>query len=91
MSKTSPLSRTVAYRNDPLGLNIGAHKEAAEHFLSALSMQDVTGEQLSSDNTSKQLWSTLRRTFFTMVSDPWSDSLNSPDLAGGAKRPGGPC
>lgn len=49
-----------------LGLNIGAHQEAAEHFLSALSMQDVNGGQ-GSNNTSDQLWSTLRRTFFAMV------------------------
>ncbi|KAF8919890.1 peroxisome targeting signal receptor [Mucidula mucida] len=63
-------------------LNIGAHKEAAEHFLSALSMQDVTGGQTSSD-TSEQLWSTLRKTFLTMGRDDLSNraqpgvSLNS--------------
>ncbi|KAJ7079093.1 hypothetical protein B0H15DRAFT_520923 [Mycena belliarum] len=50
-------------------LNIGAHKEAAEHFLSALSMQESTG----GGETSEQLWFTLRRTFFTM---------ERPDLAG---------
>ncbi|CAL1707179.1 unnamed protein product [Somion occarium] len=42
-------------------LNIGAHKEAAEHFLSALAMQDS-----SAGPKSEQLWSTLRRTFQTM-------------------------
>ncbi|KAJ7496031.1 hypothetical protein B0H11DRAFT_2155850 [Mycena galericulata] len=42
-------------------LNIGAHKEAAEHFLSALSMQESTGGE-----TSDQLWFTLRRAFATM-------------------------
>ncbi|KAJ7163573.1 hypothetical protein C8R43DRAFT_990111 [Mycena crocata] len=47
-------------------LNIGAHKEAAEHFLSALSMQEATGE------TSDQLWYTLRRALLT---------LDRPDLA----------
>jgi peroxin-5 len=41
-------------------LNIGAHKEAAEHFLSALSMQEATGEK------SKQLLQTLRRAFLAM-------------------------
>lgn len=44
------------------GLNIGAHKEAAEHFLSALTMQESTG------GTSDQVWFTLRRTFLSMVS-----------------------
>ncbi|KAF8502275.1 peroxisome targeting signal receptor [Russula emetica] len=41
-------------------LNIGAHKEAAEHFLSALSMQETTGEK------SKPLLQTLRRAFLAM-------------------------
>ncbi|KAH9040745.1 peroxisome targeting signal receptor [Lactarius pseudohatsudake] len=41
-------------------LNIGAHKEAAEHLLSALSMQETTGDK------SKQLWQTLRRAFIAM-------------------------
>jgi hypothetical protein len=44
-----------------LGLNIGAHKEAAEHLLSALSMQEATGDK------SKQLLQTLRRAFLAMV------------------------
>jgi hypothetical protein len=43
------------------GLNIGAHQEAAEHFLSALAMQQNTG------GTSEQLWFTLRRVFSAMV------------------------
>ncbi|KAG1808340.1 hypothetical protein EV424DRAFT_1574351 [Suillus variegatus] len=43
-------------------LNIGAHKEAAEHFLSALSMQETTG----GGQTSDQLWLTLRRAFISM-------------------------
>ncbi|KAK7005663.1 dihydroxy-acid dehydratase [Favolaschia claudopus] len=43
-------------------LNIGAHKEAAEHFLSALSMQETSG----GGETSDQLWFTLRRTFLAM-------------------------
>lgn len=45
-----------------VGLNIGAHKEAAEHFLSALAMQETTNGQ-----TSDQLWFTLRRAFIAMV------------------------
>ncbi|KAI0072438.1 peroxisome targeting signal receptor [Panus rudis PR-1116 ss-1] len=52
-------------------LNIGAHQEAAEHFLSALAMQDS-----SEGNTSEQLWQTLRRTFL---------SMNRTDLADQAK------
>jgi hypothetical protein len=44
------------------GLNIGAHKEAAEHFLSAITMQEASGSE-----TSEQLWSTLRRAFLAMV------------------------
>ena len=46
------------------GLNIGAHKEAAEHFLSALSMQ-----QSNNGETSDQLWFTLRRALMSMVSN----------------------
>jgi peroxin-5 len=44
-----------------IGLNIGAYKEAAEHLLSALSMQEATEEK------SKQLWQTLHRAFIAMV------------------------
>ncbi|EIW83053.1 TPR-like protein [Coniophora puteana RWD-64-598 SS2] len=43
-------------------MNIGAHKEAAEHFLSALSMQETNG----GGRTSEQLWFTLRRAFLAM-------------------------
>ncbi|KJA27897.1 hypothetical protein HYPSUDRAFT_130657 [Hypholoma sublateritium FD-334 SS-4] len=42
-------------------LNIGADKEAAEHFLSALSLQEST-----SGDTSDQLWFTLRRALQSM-------------------------
>ncbi|KAG7098807.1 hypothetical protein E1B28_000712 [Marasmius oreades] len=42
-------------------LNIGAHKEAAEHFLSALALQQAT-----SGDTSEQVWFTLRRTLLAM-------------------------
>jgi hypothetical protein len=44
------------------GLNIGADKEAAEHFLSALSLQDTTN-----GDSSDQLWHTLRRALIAMV------------------------
>lgn len=40
-------------------INIGCYKEAAEHFLRALSMHK-TGHQA---NISNNLWDTLRRTF----------------------------
>jgi hypothetical protein len=43
-------------------LNIGADKEAAEHFLSALSLQDTTN-----GDSSSQLWFTLRRALLSMV------------------------
>ncbi|CAK5281628.1 unnamed protein product [Mycena citricolor] len=43
-------------------LNIGAHKEAAEHFMSALNMQHMNG----GGDTSEQLWFTLRRAFLAM-------------------------
>ncbi|OSX66228.1 hypothetical protein POSPLADRAFT_1177652 [Postia placenta MAD-698-R-SB12] len=42
-------------------LNIGAHKEAAEHLLSALAMQDLSGGAKSD-----QLWQTLRRVLLAM-------------------------
>lgn len=45
------------------GLNIGAYKESAEHFLSALSLQEMTN-----GDTSDQLWQTLRRSLDAMVS-----------------------
>ena len=48
----------------PTGLNIGAHKEAAEHFLSALMMQ-----QSNNGEAGDQLWFTLRRAFLAMVCD----------------------
>jgi len=44
-------------------MNIGAHKEAAEHFLGALDMQEANG-----GGTSDQIWSILRRLFVLMVS-----------------------
>jgi len=56
-------------------LNIGAHKEAAEHLLSALSMQETTGEK------SKQLLQTLRRAFLALDRKDLADlTLESPNL-----------
>lgn len=52
-------------------LNIGAYQEAAEHFLSALAMQDSSGSAKSDP-----LWSTLQRAFMHM---------NRPDLVDKAK------
>jgi len=43
-------------------LNIGAHKEAAEHFLSALTLRGTD----SQDKNADQIWQTLSRTFTTM-------------------------
>ncbi|KAG0352175.1 Peroxisomal membrane signal receptor PTS1, partial [Gamsiella multidivaricata] len=50
-------------------INIGCHKEAAEHLLGALSMHQADGEgngQGGSVNVSGNLWETLRRTFMMM-------------------------
>ncbi|KAI0732088.1 peroxisome targeting signal receptor [Fomitopsis betulina] len=52
-------------------LNIGLHKEAAEHMLGALAMQEVSGGAKS-----EQLWYTLRRVF---------QSMGRPELADMAK------
>ena len=46
-----------------IGLNLGAHQQAAEHFLSTLVMQDSDGRGTKSD----QVWLTLRKTFAAMV------------------------
>lgn len=53
-------------------LNIGAHKEAAEHFLSAITLQDSSGGSVQSDG----LWFILRRALLLM---------DRTDLAGMAK------
>ena len=47
-----------------VGLNINADKEAAEHFLSALSLQESSG---ITSETSDSLWSTLRKALHGMV------------------------
>jgi peroxin-5 len=54
-----------------LGLNIGAYKEAAEHLLNALMMQESVG-----GDKSEQLWQTLRKCFV---------SMDREDLAAAAK------
>ncbi|KNZ77103.1 Peroxisomal targeting signal receptor [Termitomyces sp. J132] len=68
-------------------LNIGAHKEAAEHFLSALNLQES-----ASGDTSDQLWYTLRRSLMAMVNFTVTtlaffadDNQDRPDLAELAK------
>jgi peroxin-5 len=71
------VSQALIFRSDWLtvssGLNIGAHKEAAEHFLSGIAMQEMT-----EGDTSDQLWFTLRRSLLAMVSILFFDirSLN---------------
>ncbi|KAJ2917783.1 hypothetical protein MD484_g2622, partial [Candolleomyces efflorescens] len=50
-------------------LNIGADKEAAEHFLSALALQDSA----ASGDTSDQLWFTLRRALLSMQRNDLAD------------------
>lgn len=57
-------------------LNIGAHKEAAEHFLSALTLQESTSE-----DTSEALWSTLRRVLSSMDRPDLVD-IAKPDIKG---------
>ncbi|GBE81169.1 Peroxisomal targeting signal receptor [Sparassis crispa] len=53
-------------------VNIGAHTEAAEHFLSALAMQETSG-----GTKSEHLWLTLRRTFVSMGRPDLADKANS--------------
>ena len=48
-------------------LNIGAHKEAAEHFLSVVAMQDSGAAEKN-----EQVWFSLRRALFAMVSREFS-------------------
>jgi len=55
-------------------LNIGAHKEAAEHFLSALTLRGADREtpgssavmESAQDKSADQIWQTLSRTLATM-------------------------
>jgi peroxin-5 len=55
-----------------LGLNIGAYKEAAEHFLSALMMQESVG-----GDKSEQLWQTLRKCFVSMEREDLAEAAKS--------------
>ncbi|KAL0956345.1 hypothetical protein HGRIS_002495 [Hohenbuehelia grisea] len=49
-------------------LNLGAYKESAEHFLTAINLQEGNGGQ-----TSDQLWFTLRRAFQQMERNDLAD------------------
>ncbi|KIM31567.1 hypothetical protein M408DRAFT_63897, partial [Serendipita vermifera MAFF 305830] len=50
-------------------LNLGAMKEAAEHFLTGLAQQGQDGAGAGGETKrSEQLWATLRRTLIAMVS-----------------------
>lgn len=65
-------------------LNIGAHKEAAEHFLSALSSQRTTSggvppPDLNADR-SEQLWKTLKKAFESMGRQDLVDLTNKGDV-----------
>jgi len=59
-----------------VGLNIGAHQEAIEHFLHALTLRGPNREapggsdfnmELPLDNSADQIWQTLTRTATAMV------------------------
>ncbi|KZT40591.1 TPR-like protein [Sistotremastrum suecicum HHB10207 ss-3] len=52
-------------------LNIGAHREAAEHFLSGIAAQQSTGGP-----SSDQLWTTLKRCFTAMERPDLVDKAN---------------
>ncbi|KAK2464215.1 hypothetical protein APHAL10511_003672 [Amanita phalloides] len=56
-------------------LNIGAYKESAEHFLSALSLQEMTD-----GDTSDQLRQTLRRALEAMERSDLADIAKSKDI-----------
>lgn len=74
--KLHPTYTRAIYNVGVACLNIGAHKEAAEHFLSALTMQ-----QSNNGETGDQLWSTLRRAFLAM------DRLDLAELAKPENKP----
>jgi len=64
-------------------LNIGAYKEAAEHFLSALLMQESTG-----GDKSDQLWQTLRKCFLSMDRHDLANKANPGELLDTFRREG---
>ncbi|THH09396.1 hypothetical protein EW145_g2051 [Phellinidium pouzarii] len=70
-----PMYTRAIYNVGVACLNIGADKEAAEHFLSALSLQETTTQS----DKSEQLWFTLRRAFISMGRD---DLANKAQLTG---------
>lgn len=64
LKQTKPFMLT-----DDAGLNIGVHREAAEHFLAALSFHDrnASDDWDSNINDSGSLWPTLRRALNALV------------------------
>jgi hypothetical protein len=64
------------------GLNIGVHKEAAEHFLAALSLHARDAEKEQRDST--PIWLTLRRALIAMVSRPRITRASHVPLSGAA-------
>jgi len=67
-------------------ISMGAHKEAAEHFLSALSIQTAAAEfeassaRNSSRTTSSTIWDALRITFVTMDRSDLASKCDGGDL-----------
>ena len=65
-------------------VSLDAHKQAAEHFLAALSQQISTGGSGSGSahsQTSKTIWDTLRMTFSMMMRDDLAEKCNHMDIA----------
>ena len=60
-------------------ISLDAHKEAAEHFLAALSQQVSTGGN-GQAQTSKNIWNTLRMTFSMMMRDDLAQKCDGMDL-----------
>jgi len=61
-----PLFTRATFNLGVACLNIGVHKEAAEHFLAALSLHARDAEKEQRDST--PIWLTLRRALIAMVS-----------------------
>ncbi|KAG8873420.1 Peroxisomal membrane signal receptor PTS1 [Tulasnella sp. 331] len=65
-------------------LNIGAYKEAAEHFLSALAAQRTESGGAPpvdmSEGKNEQLWKTLKKVFALMERDDLAEMTNSGDV-----------
>jgi len=63
-------------------LNIGAYKEAAEHFLSALSSQKTSSDGIvpEGEGKSEQLWKTLKKAFNLMDRNDLADLTNKGDV-----------